>query len=468
MGRERIRDGYVGLIDSRGARIVADNFFGTNEVRLDPAEEWLYVVETAGNHISRLRVGADGALTDREVYGPDDLGGRPDGMTFDAYGNLWITLVSHDRLIALTPEGDVLTIWEDGDPEAKAQRDRAERRVTATPELIQAARGRLAPRMASVTFGGEDLSTVYIGSLLGTTLPTSFARPCYPASRWSTGRRAPPDVPQLGPPDVSLTVGVRALVVLPQQVLAVVVAVGRAHHRVDVDARRRVVVEDDPALVIELDQHHRTVDAVIKDAVVGGLAVPQEERLVEVGADFLHLDTVVPRPQPTGVDLHESQQRRLLLLVQLGKANALVRQLDVVALSATLDVAFVRAKPTGRQIDQILCPKQDGLGLLIGRQRAHELQPLLLFELEHARPACLPDSAYTGSDPRNAGVNTTWSPSTRKFRLQWCPSSCQPHGASVDGVPKMVSQYTHSPYSSQLSVNSPMVSFRRITLRVVS
>jgi gluconolactonase len=146
VGRARVADGYVGLIDDRGARIVADNFFGTNEVRLDAREEWLYVVETPGSRISRLRVQPDGSLTDRQIYGPDDLGGRPDGMTFDAYGNLWITLVSHDRLIALTPEGDVLTIWADG--------------------------SRLAPRMASVTFGGEDLSTGYVGSLLGTTLPT--------------------------------------------------------------------------------------------------------------------------------------------------------------------------------------------------------------------------------------------------------------------------------------------------------
>jgi sugar lactone lactonase YvrE len=30
--------------------------------------------------------------TDRQVYGPEDLGGRPDGMTFDAFGNLWITV----------------------------------------------------------------------------------------------------------------------------------------------------------------------------------------------------------------------------------------------------------------------------------------------------------------------------------------------------------------------------------------
>ncbi len=30
----------------------------------------------------------------------------------------------------------------------------------------------LAPRMASIAFGGPDLRTVYIGSLLGTGLPT--------------------------------------------------------------------------------------------------------------------------------------------------------------------------------------------------------------------------------------------------------------------------------------------------------
>ena len=172
MGRERVADGYVAVIDASGAHIVADNFFGTNEIRFDPNEEWLYVVETPGSRISRLRVLSDLSVADRQVYGPDDLGGRPDGMTFDAYGNLWITLVSHDRLVALTPEGDVLSIWEDGDPDAKAERDRAEQNGTLTPQLTAAARGRLAPRMASVTFGGADLSTVYVGSLLGTTLPT--------------------------------------------------------------------------------------------------------------------------------------------------------------------------------------------------------------------------------------------------------------------------------------------------------
>jgi sugar lactone lactonase YvrE len=58
---ERIADGYVALIDDSGMRIVADGFFGTNEIRLDAREEWLYVVESNARHISRLRVQPDGS-----------------------------------------------------------------------------------------------------------------------------------------------------------------------------------------------------------------------------------------------------------------------------------------------------------------------------------------------------------------------------------------------------------------------
>ncbi|MFP3571101.1 SMP-30/gluconolactonase/LRE family protein, partial [Paraburkholderia sp. SIMBA_030] len=78
-------------------------------------------VETNARRISRLRVQDDGSLTDREIYGPPDLGGFPDGFAFDAHGNLWITLILNEKLIALTPEGEVLTLLDDGNPEAFAR-----------------------------------------------------------------------------------------------------------------------------------------------------------------------------------------------------------------------------------------------------------------------------------------------------------------------------------------------------------
>jgi sugar lactone lactonase YvrE len=169
--QERIADGYVALIDERGIRIVAEGFSGTNEVRLDAAEEWLYVVESNARRISRLRVQADGSLTDREIFGPADLGGVPDGFAFDAHGNLWVTLVMYDRLIAITPEGRVLTLLDDGDATRNAELDRHFFAGTLTPEMMLANKGTLAPMMASVTFGGEDLRTVYLGSLQGTRIP---------------------------------------------------------------------------------------------------------------------------------------------------------------------------------------------------------------------------------------------------------------------------------------------------------
>lgn len=169
---EKTADGYVGLIDAQGIRIVAEGFVGTNEIRLDANEQWLYVAETNARRISRLRVQPDGALSDRQIYGPADLGGFPDGFAIDAFGNLWITLVLTERLIALTPEGEVLTLLDDGNPEALALYEQHYQAGTTTPELMAACRGRLAPMMASIAFGGADLRTVYLGSLAGTTLPS--------------------------------------------------------------------------------------------------------------------------------------------------------------------------------------------------------------------------------------------------------------------------------------------------------
>jgi gluconolactonase len=168
---EKAPDGYVGLIDERGIRIVAEGFVGTNEIRFDAREEWLYVVESNARHISRLRVGPDGALSGREIFGPTDLRGTPDGFAFDQYGNLWITIVQTDRLIALTPEGEVLTLLDDCDPVQRAIYDRHFYAGTMTPEVMAATKGSIAPWMASLTFGGPDLRTVYLGSLMGTTIP---------------------------------------------------------------------------------------------------------------------------------------------------------------------------------------------------------------------------------------------------------------------------------------------------------
>lgn len=167
-----VRDGYIAVVDERGARIVADGLHFTNEIRFDEREEWLYAVETCGMRVVRFRVGEDGSLSDREVFGPSNHGAMIDGIAFDAHGNLWGTHIFTDRIFAITPDGDLRHILDD-DRESDAGRRLlqafAEDRVTS--ELLLAAHGSVAPWMASVTFGGPDLRTVYIGSLRGTDVP---------------------------------------------------------------------------------------------------------------------------------------------------------------------------------------------------------------------------------------------------------------------------------------------------------
>ena len=186
----RVRDGYIAVVDARGLRVVADGFHFTNEVRLDAKEEWLYIVETTGPHITRMRLDESAAggvaLKDREVYGPSHLGGWPDGIAFDAFGNLWCTLVMIDQLIAITPEGDQRMLLDDSDPATRDALLQKMKDGTATAEDMQRTRGTIAPWMASVTFGGPDLKTVYLGSLLGTTIP-SFRSPVagLPMAHWN-------------------------------------------------------------------------------------------------------------------------------------------------------------------------------------------------------------------------------------------------------------------------------------------
>lgn len=166
-----VADGYIGVIDDKGVRVVAEGFKGTNEIRFDDREEWLYVVESNARRISRLRVGPHATLSDREIYGPQKLEGFPDGFAFDSFGNLWVTLIMTDKLIAITPEGEVLTLLDDSNAEAVAELYRQRDAGALTPATMQAARGSLAPWMASITFGGPDLKSVYLGSLLGNRIP---------------------------------------------------------------------------------------------------------------------------------------------------------------------------------------------------------------------------------------------------------------------------------------------------------
>lgn len=171
--RHDLKDGYVARYEDGAFRIMAEGFGFTNEIRFDKNEEYLYIVETTGGCITRMRLTEDGNLTDREIFGPSKLGkgAWPDGIAFDTYGNLWGTTVYSDKLFVLTPQGDMKVLLDEGDPRKVAALEAAFFSNTVTEEVLFATGRGIAPWMASITFGGEDLGTVYIGSLKGTSIP---------------------------------------------------------------------------------------------------------------------------------------------------------------------------------------------------------------------------------------------------------------------------------------------------------
>jgi sugar lactone lactonase YvrE len=176
--RTDLADGYLARYENGALRIVADGFHFTNEIRFDAREEFLYVVETTGGCITRLRIDDTGTPREREVFGPSGLGkgAWPDGIAFDSYGNLWGTLVYSDKLFVLTPQGDLRVLLDEGDPRKVEALELAFRQNRVTEDVLFATGQGIAPWMASVTFGGPDLRTVYIGSLKGTWIP-SFRAP---------------------------------------------------------------------------------------------------------------------------------------------------------------------------------------------------------------------------------------------------------------------------------------------------
>jgi gluconolactonase len=189
--RTDLPDGYIARYIDGKFRIVADGFHFTNEIRMDAREEFMYVVETTGGCVSRLRVGKDGSLSNREVFGPTSLGkgAWPDGIAFDSLGNLWGTMVYSDKLFVLTPQGDFRLLLDEGDPKKVDDLEQAFFDNKVNEQVLFTTGQGIAPWMASVTFGGPDLQTIYIGSLKGKRIPYFRApAPGLPMVHWNDPR----------------------------------------------------------------------------------------------------------------------------------------------------------------------------------------------------------------------------------------------------------------------------------------
>jgi gluconolactonase len=160
-------DGYIVLIEHGRARIVADDLHLTNEIKVHPNGRHLYGVETLGKRIFRFPIGANGDLGQKEIFGPADLGygALPDGFIFDEDGNVWVTIISRNGIVVVSADGATHTIYEEPNLEAVDALVIAMQEYTATPEHLIACAGKKLKLPTSLTFGGADGRTVYVGSL---------------------------------------------------------------------------------------------------------------------------------------------------------------------------------------------------------------------------------------------------------------------------------------------------------------
>ncbi len=154
-------DGLVFRVDPDGSvTVVAEGIAFANGLTLDPDERHLFVCETTGCDVLRYAIRDDGSLGAPNRYGPK-LGlsitevkdrrplspalrselGLTDGCGFDQAGNLWVTLPMSNRVVAITPAGEAITVVSDPD-------------------------GTLMRSPTNVSWGGADLRDLYIGSIV--------------------------------------------------------------------------------------------------------------------------------------------------------------------------------------------------------------------------------------------------------------------------------------------------------------
>lgn len=162
------KSGYIVLADHKGARIVADGLGFTNECFVDPTGRWLYVNETYGRRFSRFPLKPNGDLGTKEVVTTFGYGQYPDGFAFDAAGHAWTTSVISNQLIRIQlSDGAHEVMLDDSDAGHVARVEEAYLAGKLDRPHLDTIVSVKLKQISSIAFGGPDLRTGYLGSLLG-------------------------------------------------------------------------------------------------------------------------------------------------------------------------------------------------------------------------------------------------------------------------------------------------------------
>lgn len=184
--RRACSDGFVVMVDRKGARIVADGLGYTNECAVDPSGQWLYVNETFSRKLSRFAIRPDGELGPKEVVTEFGHGVFPDGLAFDVNGNAWVVSVVSNRIIRVSPSGEPHVWLQDADPQHLDWVEAAYQANELGRPHLDAVKSKVLKNISSLAFGGAELRTGYLGCLLGSAVAeVQMPVAGYPPTHWN-------------------------------------------------------------------------------------------------------------------------------------------------------------------------------------------------------------------------------------------------------------------------------------------
>jgi gluconolactonase len=148
-------DGFIFVLRPDGSSsIEAVGLRFPNGLALSDDHRFLYCAQTSAADVMRFQIHPGGKLGPGERYGPvlgklqrpgepqHDPGelGYTDGVGMDAEGALWVCLPAANKVVAILPDRSVVTVFHDPG-------------------------GEVINHPTNVTWGGEDLKDLYVGSI---------------------------------------------------------------------------------------------------------------------------------------------------------------------------------------------------------------------------------------------------------------------------------------------------------------
>ena len=112
-------NGFIFRVDPDGRTTTFSSgpFHFANGLALDAEERYLYVIESNLDRILRVEIRSDGLAGSAEVFA-EGLAHVPDGMAFDAAGNLYVTTYGSSTIYRVTPDRQMALLCQDIESEA--------------------------------------------------------------------------------------------------------------------------------------------------------------------------------------------------------------------------------------------------------------------------------------------------------------------------------------------------------------